>query len=235
MVPYKIDKKDGNDIINTIIIDETTEISAEDALKEPVPVITTGDKFNEPVISAEDTLKEPVISIDNMSNEPVISAEDTLKEPAISTVNMSNESVISTEDTLKEPAISTDNMSKEPVISTEDILKESAISTEDMSKEPVISNDRMLDKPVIYEKNIETIKLSKDKKPDIDEELLSDIGFSIVNHNNKYFYLNKNNNKLISVDNINYIKNITGFDMDIDVLNDINIPLIASLIKYENF
>jgi hypothetical protein len=213
MVPYKIDKKDGNDIINTIIIDETSEISAEDALKEPVPVITTGDKFNEPVISAEDTLKEPVISIDNMSNEPVISAEDTLKEPAIST----------------------DNMSKEPVISTQDILKESAISTEDMSKEPVISTDRMLDKPVIYEKDIETIKLSKDKKPDIDEELLSDIGFSIVNHNNKYFYLNKNNNKLISVDNINYIKNITGFDMDIDVLNDINIPLIASLIKYENF
>jgi hypothetical protein len=114
----------------------------------------------------------------------------------------------------------------EPVISTEDILKEPAITTDDKLNEPVISTEDITK---------ENIKSDKDKKPEIDEELLTDIGFSLVNRNNKYYYLNKNNNKLISIDNINHIKNITGFDMDIDILNDINIPVIASLIKYENF
>jgi hypothetical protein len=268
MVPYKIDKKDGNDIINSIIVDEINEISAEDTLKESAistadkldetvisvedtlkePTISTADKLDETLISAEDTLKEPAISTADKLDETVISAEDTLKEPAIPTADKLDETVISAEDTLKEPAIPTADKLDETVILAEDILKEPAIttdnkldepviSTEDILKEPAITTDDKLNEPVISTEDItkENIKSDKDKKPEIDEELLTDIGFSLVNRNNKYYYLNKNNNKLISIDNINHIKNITGFDMDIDILNDINIPVIASLIKYENF
>ena len=192
---------------------QISDIQPEITTKEEIqisdikPEITTKEEINVSDIKPEIATNE--VDIDISDIEP----ETTQKEPETPMIDISD---IEPETIQKGP--------ETPMIDISDIEPE---TTQKEPETPMIDISDIEEE----ERKNEDEEIALFEDIDEDEENISkidDLGYSLVRHNGKKYYLDKNNNKYITEDIINKFKydELYGFDNDYDVLDSINAGII---------